>query len=102
MCRHVDDADNAGLQERAKVKKIRGRLEAALSYMLRRTHTSDTTAFTRLMTAFTDLRYVADSYDNYTSHLYVTSEAGCVNVPALLAEVMSYGPSDTDSAREDK
>jgi len=74
------------------VNKIRVRVERALSYMLRRSHASDRTAFDRLTIALGDLRYVADGYDNYTSHLYVTSPSGCVNVPALFSEVMSFVP----------
>jgi len=71
------------------VEKIRGRLETGLSYMLRRSHTDDWTAFGKLMTALADLHYVADGFDSYTSRLRVTSESGGVNVPALLSEVMS-------------
>ena len=93
----VDKADNAGLQERAKVHKIRVRVERALSYMLRHSHAGDSTAFDRLTIALGDLRYVADGYDNYTSHLHVTSPSGCVNVPALLSEVMSFAPSDSET-----
>ena len=93
----VVETDNAGLQERSKVTKIRWRLESALSYMLRRSHTDDWTAFAKLTNALTDLRYVADGYDQYTSHLRVMSESGCVNVPALLFDVMSHGPTDRQS-----
>jgi len=90
----VVEADNTGLQERAKVKQIRGRLETVLNYMLRRSHTGDRTAFAKLTNALIDLRYVADGYDHYTSRLHVMSEAGCVNVPPLLTEVMSAGQTD--------
>jgi len=96
----VDEADNAGLEERAKVNRIRIRVERALSYMLRRSHASDRTAFDRLTIALSDLKYVADGYDNYTSHLNVTSPSGCVNVPALLSEVMTFAPSDSERATD--
>jgi len=70
--------------------------------MLRRSHISDRTAFSRLTTALTDLCIVADGYDYYTNHLYVTSESRRgAGVPALLCEIMADSeqrqtPAETD------
>jgi len=90
------EADNAGLQDRAKVKEIRRRVETALSYMLRRSHADHWRAFARLTSALTDLHYVADGYDDYTSRLHVMSQSGSTNIPALLYDVMSNGSSQRD------
>ena len=76
------------------MKRIRRRLETALSYMLRRSHTDHWTAFAKLTSALTDLHYVADGYDDYTSRLHVMSEAGSINIPALLSDMMSNGSSE--------
>jgi len=88
------ETDNAGLQERSKVKEIRRRVETALSYMLRRSHTDHWRAFARLTSALTDLQYIADGYDDYTSRLHVMSQSGSINIPALLYDVMSNGSSE--------